>query len=295
MLPLSVQSRSSCRRLMRFEIVWKFVSRPPSQRWFTYGMPQLSAASRDRVAGLLLGAHEQHGAAAAGELAGELLSGVQQTLGLLQVDDVDPAALAEDEAAHLGVPAARLVAEVDSGLQQLLDAYLGGQRVLPCRVCGAPPAGRLADPVLCRPGQGRGRLVRRGSWIDAAAHKDRAQKKSEAAEKPPRSVFQPPVWPSGDWLPSCCIERATQFNGWFGLAHDISPVRGWLNINLLRVQELALQTELAAARAPAVLRVAADRMADRREVRADLVGAPGLEPHAQQRGAAAGARSPRSA
>ena len=58
---------------MRFEIVWKLVSRPPSQRWLTYGMPQRSAASLDRVAGLLLGAHEQHGAAAAGELAGELL------------------------------------------------------------------------------------------------------------------------------------------------------------------------------------------------------------------------------
>ena len=46
MLPLSVHSRSSCRRLMRLEIVWKLVSSPPSQRWFTYGMPQLSAASR---------------------------------------------------------------------------------------------------------------------------------------------------------------------------------------------------------------------------------------------------------
>ena len=34
-VPLSVQSRSSCRRLMRLEMVWKFVSRPPSQRWST--------------------------------------------------------------------------------------------------------------------------------------------------------------------------------------------------------------------------------------------------------------------
>jgi hypothetical protein len=30
-----------------------------------------------------------------------------------------------DEAAHLGIPAARLVAEMDAGLQQLLDSYLG--------------------------------------------------------------------------------------------------------------------------------------------------------------------------
>jgi hypothetical protein len=30
---------------MRSEIVWKFVSRPPSQRWLTYGMPADSAIS----------------------------------------------------------------------------------------------------------------------------------------------------------------------------------------------------------------------------------------------------------
>ena len=38
---------------------------------------------------------------------------------LLEVDDVDAAALREDEAAHLGIPAARLVAEVHSGFQQV--------------------------------------------------------------------------------------------------------------------------------------------------------------------------------
>jgi hypothetical protein len=41
-------------------------------------------------------------------------------LRLLEVDDVDPAALGEDEALHLRVPAPRLVAEVHSSLQQLL-------------------------------------------------------------------------------------------------------------------------------------------------------------------------------
>src|SRR4029079_15376412 len=44
----------------------------------------------------------------------------EQRLRLLQVDDVDAAALVEDEALHLRVPAARLVAEVNPGLQQLL-------------------------------------------------------------------------------------------------------------------------------------------------------------------------------
>jgi hypothetical protein len=47
-----------------------------------------------------------------------------------------------------------------------------------------------------------------------------------------------------------------------------------------RVQELAPQP---VAPRRAVLRVAGDRMADREQVRADLVRAAGLEPHAQQR------------
>ena len=48
---------------------------------------------------------------------------------LLQVDDVDAAALAEDVRLHLGVPAARLVAEVDAAREQVLHArgVLGGR------------------------------------------------------------------------------------------------------------------------------------------------------------------------
>ena len=111
---------------MRSEIVWKFVSRPPSQRWLTYGMPARLGDVLDRVAGLLLGADEQDGAAAVGERRpANSLRLLEQRLRLQQVDDVDAVALAEDEAAHLGVPAARLVAEVDAGLQQLPDADLG--------------------------------------------------------------------------------------------------------------------------------------------------------------------------
>jgi hypothetical protein len=41
---------------------------------------------------------------------------------LLEVDDVDAAALAEDEALHLRIPAARLVAEMHSGFQKLSHA-----------------------------------------------------------------------------------------------------------------------------------------------------------------------------
>src|SRR5581483_197114 len=78
----------------------------------------------DRVASLLLGADEQHDAAAVGEVGGEALRLLQQRLRLDEVDDVVAPALAEDEAAHLGVPAARLVAEMNACLQQLRDAYL---------------------------------------------------------------------------------------------------------------------------------------------------------------------------
>ena len=37
-------ARSSCRRWIRSEIVRQFVSRPPSQRWLTYGMPTRRAS-----------------------------------------------------------------------------------------------------------------------------------------------------------------------------------------------------------------------------------------------------------
>ena len=38
-------SSSSLRRVRRLEIVWKFVSMPPSQRWLTYGIPTRVACS----------------------------------------------------------------------------------------------------------------------------------------------------------------------------------------------------------------------------------------------------------
>ena len=73
----------------------------------------------DRVLGLLLRADEQDGAVPLGEVARERRSLLERLQSLLQVDDVDAAALAEDVALHLRVPAAGLVAEMDPGLQQL--------------------------------------------------------------------------------------------------------------------------------------------------------------------------------
>src|SRR3954451_13254708 len=102
---------------MRSEIVWKFVSRPPSQRWLTYGMPAASAFSLMPSRACFFVATNStvpprrgapHAPAPARDSAGEVLRPLERVGGLQQVDDVDPAALAEDEAAHLGVPAARL-------------------------------------------------------------------------------------------------------------------------------------------------------------------------------------------
>ena len=76
----------------------------------------------DGVAGLLLGSHEHDGAAAAGDVLSESPRVLQQRFGLQEIDDVDAVPLAEDEAAHLRVPPAGLVAEMNSGLQELLDS-----------------------------------------------------------------------------------------------------------------------------------------------------------------------------
>ena len=110
----------------------------------------------DAVLGLLLRADEEHGAAALGEVAHERLGLLQALRGLLQVDDVDAAALAEDEALHLRVPAARLVAEMDAGLQELSHAdgqggsflsvcvVLRWSRVEPALTAPAPPPANSA-------------------------------------------------------------------------------------------------------------------------------------------------------
>ena len=76
----------------------------------------------------------------------------EQLLGLQQVDDVDPVALAVDVPAHARVPAPRLVAEVKAGLQQLLESGLGHQA--PLWSIGVSPPGRSGDPACWRAGQG---------------------------------------------------------------------------------------------------------------------------------------------
>jgi len=59
----------------------------------------------------------EDGAPVGVQVVDEFLGAAEQLRCLGQVDDVDPVALAEDELLHLGVPALRLVAEVDAGLE----------------------------------------------------------------------------------------------------------------------------------------------------------------------------------
>jgi len=93
-----------------------------------------------RLAGLLLGAHEEHAAAALGQVADERVRLLDQRQRLLQVDDVDAGALAEDEPAHFRVPAACLVTEVHTGLEQLAHCDRGHGRSSDGG-CGRAPAG----------------------------------------------------------------------------------------------------------------------------------------------------------
>jgi hypothetical protein len=107
---------------------------------------------------LTLRADEEDVLAARDDLADELLRELELAQRLLQVDDVDAVALGEDEPAHLGVPPARLVAEVDPCGEELLEigrrhvgcVMLGGFGVpsVPVGVSedrGAEPAAPLGD------------------------------------------------------------------------------------------------------------------------------------------------------
>ena len=73
----------------------------------------------DDVLRLALGADEQHRAAGRHQVAHEVGGFFEELQRLLQVNDVDPVALAEDVRTHLRVPAPGLVTEVDASLEQL--------------------------------------------------------------------------------------------------------------------------------------------------------------------------------
>ena len=221
---------------------------------------------------------------------------LEQLLGLQQVDDVDAVALTEDEAAHLGVPAARLVAEVHSGLQQLLDSDLSHWYCSLCWFGGvtrrrvreprrAPRQGR--DPR----GRGRGRL-----WNSLRKFADTTFSYSGLALPYLRWLARGPNLPSPT---SGGSVRNVGGAAWTGRPVDAScsaaarerersQVRGQRRAHVDRppghrvrerepLRRAGTGARARSARAAPYCAVAAHRMADRRQVDADLVGAAGLE------------------
>jgi hypothetical protein len=79
---------------------------------------------------LALGADIEDLAAGGDGLPHEIERAREQRHGLAEVDDVDAVPLAEDVRLHLGVPAVGLVAEMRSGLEQLLHGDVVGRHGL---------------------------------------------------------------------------------------------------------------------------------------------------------------------
>ena len=97
---------------------------PPSQRSVTYNAPQRSASPVHDALSCRLVQTKSTFSPRSTTFARELLRELELRERLLEVDDVDAVALGEDEPAHLRVPAAGLVAEVDAGLEQLFERGL---------------------------------------------------------------------------------------------------------------------------------------------------------------------------
>src|SRR5690606_29702254 len=122
-----------------------------------------------------LGADEQDQAALLGDARDEVHRVVEQRNRLLEVDDVDLAAGAEDVRAHLRVPVAGLVAEMDAGFQHLAHGDLGHwcdsdmESAARTGEGGGPPRGRTVDSGVGPPGplpwpNCRAEAPRRGWW-----------------------------------------------------------------------------------------------------------------------------------
>ena len=82
---------------------------------------------RNGLLGLALGAYKEDHTPLTGQLADEAARIAEHLEGLLQIDDMNSIAFAEDILLHLRVPAAGLVAEVHTGLQQLLHCNFNCQ------------------------------------------------------------------------------------------------------------------------------------------------------------------------
>src|SRR5581483_11182356 len=74
----------------------------------------------DRILRLALRSHEEDDSSFGRQFCNELRRFLEHLQRLLKIDDVNPVALTEDVFLHLGVPALRLVPEVNTRFEQLL-------------------------------------------------------------------------------------------------------------------------------------------------------------------------------
>src|SRR6202008_4195967 len=82
--------------------------------------PGASRLFGNRILCLALGPHEEHDLALGRQVLHKLRRFLEHLQRFLQVDDVNPVALSEDVFLHLGIPALRLMPEVNSRFEQLL-------------------------------------------------------------------------------------------------------------------------------------------------------------------------------
>jgi hypothetical protein len=102
------------------------------------------------LACLALGAHEKERAAVRGELARELGGVLVERQRLLEVDDVDLVAVAEDVGGHLRVPVPGLMSEMDPGFQHLTHR---DRHFVLLWVGSAPALYELPEEHPCRTGR----------------------------------------------------------------------------------------------------------------------------------------------
>jgi len=100
--------------------------------------------------GLALGTDEQHLAAVGHGVDHLVIGHAEQLHGLLQVDDMDAVAGAEDVRTHLGVPTTGLVTEMHAGFQHLLHADVSHFSILQ-KGCDLPHRPRPCNPACRRP------------------------------------------------------------------------------------------------------------------------------------------------
>src|SRR6266852_935816 len=93
---------------------------------------------------LLLRADEQHALTLQDDAAQQLLCDLELTQRLLKIDDVDAGAFGDDEPPHLRIPAASLMAELDTCFQQFLQLRLS--HAIPFLGLFPPPPSSLVQP-----------------------------------------------------------------------------------------------------------------------------------------------------